>query len=195
MLQSLVTIQQLLSNNTASALFWRTLFGSPAEVVALAIIVVLLVAVLLKFIADLVKHNILRATLASVLAYVLFIAITLPAFGEDVAKMTGYTVASYIFFMEGVVKDPSFLNYLTLLGGAIAWIAKTVSATAKWVLFQSERAFMFTAKTLAEGLEAARVLSKITAQNIFFLWSRLQEEKTRRNQATRTVAVESEVSE
>lgn len=194
MLQSIVTLQQLFSGNTGAALFWRTVFGNPLEVVAIAAIVVLAFGLTLSFIVDLSKHNILRATFGALLAYILFAVISTPVFGEEVAKMTAYTVSAYVFFVEGIVKDEAFLSYLQVLGGAIAWIAKTTAEVVKWTLLQSERAFMFTAKTLAEGLEAAYLLSRIAAQNTFFFWSRLQE-KLRRQAATAKQTVEAEVSE
>jgi hypothetical protein len=192
-MQTIITLQQLFSGNTASALFWRTLFGSPLEVVALAAIIAALVMFLMVTISELCKYNIIRAAFGAVLTYILFVAITSPFLGEEATKMTAYTVSAYIFFMEAVAKDPAFLNYLTLLGGAIAWIAKTTAVTVQWTLVQLERLFSYSLVATQFCLSSVNAFIDATAAKLFFLWIRIQEERLRK--ATRTVEVKAEASD
>jgi hypothetical protein len=193
MLQSIVTLQQLLNGNAASALFWRSVFGNPLEVVALATLVVLVFGLTLSFIVDLSKYNILRATFGALLAYILFAVISAPVFGEEISKMTAYTMGGYVFFVEGIVKDEAFLNYIRVIGSAIAWIATQTASVVKWTLLQLERAFSYSLVATQFCLVAFNAFIDALAVKLFFLWSRLQEERLRK--ATRTVEVKAEASD
>jgi hypothetical protein len=176
MLQGLVTLQQLANGNTGTALFWRTLFGNPLEVIAVTALAVILVIAFFQLIVELSKYNVIRATIASLLAYILFIAIVTPVFGEDAAKMSAYVMTSYIFFVEAIAKDKDFLNYLTLLGGAIAWIAKTTAEVVKWTLVQAER---FWSYSLVVTSLLVRDIISFTGELTRVLWNLFQN-RTRR---------------
>lgn len=176
MLQGLVTLQQLASGNTGTALFWRTLFGHPAEVVALAALAVLLVIASFQLIVEMSKYNIIRGIIAAFGAYILFAVVVTPVFGEDAAKAAAYFAAVYTFAMEGITKDESFLNYLRVIGAAIAWIAKATAEVVKWTLVQAERFWSYSLVVLSL---LVRDIISFTGELTRVLWNLFQN-RTRR---------------